>query len=77
MSADFPPTGTFVKLPIPVRAERQWEPFEVETLEGIMRGAGGDWLITAPGGEQWPIKDAIFRKTYRLAEPTSEASSGQ
>lgn len=33
------------KKPIPVRCIQITEPFEVETLEGVMRGKPGDWLI--------------------------------
>jgi len=44
------------------------EPFEVETLEGTMRGGKGDYLCEGPAGEQWPIKKDIFEATYELEQ---------
>ena len=57
----------FVKRPVVVKAIRMPEDFEVETLEGVMRGKKGDWLIQGVAGELYPCKDDIFRKTYDLA----------
>jgi len=54
----------FVKRPVVVRAIRMPDDFEVETLEGVMRGKKGDWLIQGVEGELYPCKDEIFRKTY-------------
>lgn len=39
--------------------------FEVDTLEGKMRGEPGDYLCEGPAGERWPVKKAIFENTYR------------
>lgn len=36
------------------------------TLEGNMTVSIGDWIITGVAGEKYPIKDAIFRKTYDI-----------
>ena len=47
-----------------VKAKQMSEPFEVETLEGTMRGNAGDYLCIGVEGEQWPIKKQIFEATY-------------
>jgi len=57
-----------VKKPIPVRCIRVNEPFEVETLEGVMKGKAGDWLIVGIHGEMYPIDNEIFKKTYDIVE---------
>lgn len=36
----------------------------IETLEGIMRGNIGDWIIRGVNGELYPCKPGIFEKTY-------------
>lgn len=41
---------------------------EIHTLEGIMRGEPGDWIIKGVKDELYPIKDEIFRKTYEPAD---------
>jgi len=57
-----------VKKPIPVQCVQINEPFEVETLEGVMNGKAGDWLMIGIHGEMYPIADEIFRKTYDIIE---------
>jgi hypothetical protein len=42
------------------------EPFEVETLEGVMKGRPGDWLMIGIHGEMYPCSKEIFEKTYDL-----------
>lgn len=39
----------------------------VNTLEGVMVGCLGDWLITGINGEIYPCKDDIFKATYESA----------
>lgn len=41
----------------------------IETLEGPAVAREGDWLVTAntPRGEQWIVRDEVFRATYVLA----------
>lgn len=51
-----------------VVARRLREDQDVETLEGVERAKAGDWLVTNPKGEQYPVSDETFRKTYRLAK---------
>lgn len=56
--------GEFVKIS-PIKAVRMDAPFEVETLEGVMKGKAGDWLAQGVEGERWPIDAEIFEKTYK------------
>ena len=37
---------------------------DIMTLEGIMVGKVGDWIITGVKGEVYPCKDDIFKLTY-------------
>ncbi|MEP7254385.1 MAG: hypothetical protein ABI666_01350 [Ferruginibacter sp.] len=55
-----------IKKPIPVRCIQINEPFEVQTLEGIMKGQPGDWLMIGVNGEMYPCAKDIFEKTYDL-----------
>ena len=57
-----------IKKPIPIRCIQINEPFEVETLEGIMQGKSGDWLMIGVSGEMYPCDNDIFHKTYDLIE---------
>jgi hypothetical protein len=43
----------------------------VATLEGVMDGIPGDWIIKGVKGEFYPGKPDIFEATY---EPESEAT---
>lgn len=36
----------------------------IKTLEGDMRASIGDWVIEGVGGELYPCKPDIFKKTY-------------
>lgn len=40
----------------------------INTLEGIMRGEVGDWIIRGVKGEFYPCKPDIFAATYEAAE---------
>ena len=66
-----PSTGikSYVKKPIPIQAIQIFEEFEVETLEGIMRGKPGDWLLRGIRGELYPCADDIFRESYEEVYP--------
>lgn len=55
-----------IKKPLPVEVFQMDRPFEVETLEGTMRGKAGDWLMVGVNGEMYPCDQAIFDKTYDL-----------
>jgi hypothetical protein len=38
----------------------------IKTLEGVMSVSKGDYIIKGIGGEFYPCKPEIFKKTYRL-----------
>lgn len=52
------------KKPVEIEAVQIKNKMTVETLEGVMTGNPGDWLITGVNGEQYFCKDEIFQKTY-------------
>jgi len=60
------------KNPLVVFASKQEEPFEVETLEGTMRGDAGDYLVCGIKGEFYPCKPDIFEASYTLVEEYAE-----
>ena len=39
----------------------------IKTLEGVMRGNEGDWIIKGVSGELYPCKPDIFDMTYEAA----------
>ena len=39
----------------------------IETLEGTMEAAPGDWIICGVKGEFYPCKPDIFEQTYEAA----------
>lgn len=55
-----------VKKPIPVRCFQMQEPFRVETMEGILEGKAGDYLMVGVRGEMYPCAKDIFDETYEL-----------
>jgi hypothetical protein len=61
-----------VKKPIPVRCIQINEPFKVETMEGLMSGKKGDWLMVGIHGEMYPIDNDIFIQTYDLIKEHSK-----
>jgi len=58
----------FRKKPIVIEAYQTDKEMIIETLEGPLRAALGDWIITGLRGEQYPCKPDIFEKTYELVE---------
>jgi hypothetical protein len=48
------------------RAVRMNLPFEVDTMEGLMRGKKGDYLMCGIEGEYYPCDREIFEKTYEF-----------
>ena len=44
------------------------EGIEIETLEGVMFGRYGDWIIKGVKGEFYPCKADIFEATYEKVE---------
>lgn len=55
-----------VKRPIRIKARKMPVAFEVETLEGTIRGAAGDWLLEGVRGEMYPCRADIFEETYEV-----------
>lgn len=55
-----------VKKPVPVRCIQIDEPFKVETLEGILKGKAGDYLMIGVKGEMYVCDKDIFEETYDL-----------
>jgi hypothetical protein len=55
-----------MKKPIAIRCKQIHEPFEVETIEGLMKGKKDDWLMIGIHGEMYPCDQEIFEKTYDL-----------
>lgn len=53
-----------VKRPVQVHAHRMHDAFRVKTLEGIMDGGPGDYLLRGVEGEYYPVDAAIFGQTY-------------
>lgn len=47
---------------------RDIRPMEIDTLEGIVRAKPGDWIVKGVEGEFYPVRDAIFRKTYEVPD---------
>lgn len=62
----------YVKKPIPVRAVMMAQEFEVETLEGVMKGKNGDYLVEGVEGEVYPCDKSIFEKTYKKYKKEDE-----
>ena len=58
----------FRKRPVIIEAVQITRKMTVETLEGVMQGDPGDWLITGVAGEQYFCKPDIFEKTYEPAD---------
>jgi hypothetical protein len=54
----------YVKKPIPIKAIKMNEEFEVETLEGRMKGKPGDYLVEGIRGELYVCDGEIFEETY-------------
>lgn len=59
-----------LKKPIPIRCIQIDEPFEVETMEGVMTAKKGDWLMIGIDGEMYACDQVIFNKTYEIIQST-------
>jgi len=57
-----------MKKPLEVEAKQMDRDFVVETLEGLMHGNRGDYLVKGIEGEYYPVKRQIFEKTYCMFE---------
>ena len=47
-----------------VRAARVTSPTLVATLEGTATARTGDWVVTGPDANTWPVPDKFFRLSY-------------
>ncbi len=56
------------KRPVVIEARQLTEVHTIQTLEGVMTGNPGDWLIIGVAGEQYPCKAEIFKEIYELVE---------
>lgn len=56
------------KKPVIIEAVQITRKMTVETLEGVMTGNPGDYLITGVKGEQYFCKLDIFEMTYELVK---------
>ena len=61
-----------IKKPIPVKCIQINEPFSVETMEGVLEGKPGDYLMMGVRGELYPCDKEIFAETYELVSGTAE-----
>ncbi|MBA2500788.1 MAG: hypothetical protein H0V30_13760 [Chitinophagaceae bacterium] len=57
-----------IKKPVPVKCYQMNEPFEVETLEGTLKGKAGDYLMIGIQGEMYAIDKDIFDETYEIID---------
>lgn len=57
-------SNEYIKKPIPIVAVKMETEFEVDTLEGTMRGKNGDYLIRGIEGELYPCDKGIIEKSY-------------
>lgn len=55
-----------LKKPIPVKCFQMKEPFSVETMEGVLEGKAGDYLMVGINGEMYPCDKAIFEESYEI-----------
>ena len=56
----------YMKKPIPITAIQIECTFEVKTLEGLMKGKKGDYLIEGIKGELYICDKKIFEESYNL-----------
>ena len=55
----------FQKKPVIVEAYQTEYEVIIQTLEGPLRAAPRDWIITGIRGEQYPCKPDVFERTYQ------------
>lgn len=68
-------TQKFVKKPVVIEAYQTDHEMIIQTLEGPLRAAPGDWIITGIRGEQYPCKPDVFEKTYQLVDEDAELAT--
>lgn len=55
-----------IKKPIPLEAYQTNKKIIIKTLKGNIIANAGDWIITDVNGNQYPVKNEIFKKTYDI-----------
>jgi len=61
-----------VKKPMVVKAVQMADDFKVTTPVGVVYGKAGDYLMIGVGGERYPVRKDIFKKTYEWVEDNEE-----
>jgi hypothetical protein len=54
----------YKKRPVTIYAREMSKAFAIKTMEGVMRGKKGDFLVIGIKGEMYPVDRDIFFKTY-------------
>ena len=52
--------------PVEVKVVRIFQPFTVYTIDGVKSGGPGDYLISGPYGELFPVKAETFHEAFEL-----------
>ena len=68
-SEDFRKQGKIMsvrKKPVVVHAIKMPRPFRVKTMEGVLEGKAGDYLIRGIAGELYPHDQDIFPEVYEV-----------
>lgn len=63
--------------PLKVSVRFAVTPGTVETLEGTVRHAAGDAIVTGVAGENWPVPRARFLAGYDPVSPTAAGEDGR
>ena len=58
-----------VKRPVSVRASRVTQPDSIQTREGVVIAAVGDWVLTDDLGNNWPVSEGHLRRHYAQLTP--------
>lgn len=57
-----------VKKGIPIRCCQIYQPFVVKTMEGILVGQPGDYLMVGVKNELYPCSQEVFNKSYTFID---------
>ena len=57
----------YKKKPVKIKAVQMDKAFKVATLEGVLSGKPGDYLLQGARGELHPCNKEIFEETYEEA----------
>lgn len=62
--------GRFMRQPALVQARQTENPVRIplEGNLGILLAKAGDWIVTGPDGETWPVANGIFQESYEPAD---------